>query len=492
MEGENKRKHAESPEILATRALWHLPPCTVNQKALQELCAAAQGRIEEVRVYAAKATDDLIKLRESARERAAYSTDPQATMEAIELRVAYLSEELSRAESSKIAALESELVHADAALERLHDAGAQAVGLPIDVLFPGSASFGYLPLVPAEPSTMCLEPCAVAETLATICAPSSLGSVDVMLHGIPAHSTWVYLPAQIHLSVSRACRSAGELRATTASLCERLRVAAALLPQESGARRRAGHQSPVPLVATCETSESSAGARVTVTFAAPAPGSDAFQVLAELWRGGWGLAVRIALGAALLDVGTLDPARSPGSGVRVFRAAGPVRQPGSLLRACCSAAPSSTTAALRALSNSGSSSNSTEETDAMGRSCLWWACNLGQTALVQALLAAGAEPRARDRGGYTPLHVAAEEGHVSVVRLLLEDPRLDVVAEIAPSGVTPLGCAASGDHVHAVAALLADPRVSRAAVEEAMRMAMSKAMSLLVAYLRRVSDAGRH
>lgn len=488
MEGEKKRNREATfplqvvpPQILATRALWHLPPCTVNFKALQELCAAAQGRIEEVRASAAKATHDLIKLRESAHERAAYSPDPQAMMDAIDLRVAYLSEDLSRAESLKIAALESELVRADAALERLHDAGAQGAGLPIDVLFPGSASFGSLPLEPAEPSTLCLEPSAVVETLATLCAPASLGLADVTLHGVPAHSTWVYLPAQIHLRVSRACRSAGELRAATASLCERLRVAAALLPQETGARRRAGHQPPVPLLATCAMSESSAGVCVTVTIAAPAPGSDAFPVAAELWRGGWGLAVRIALGAALLDVGTLDPARSPDSGIRVFLAADLVRQPGSLLRACCSTAPSSTTAALRALSNGGSS---TEETDAMGRSCLWWACNHGQTALVQALLAAGAEPRARDRGGYTPLHVAAEEGHVSVVRLLLEDPRLDAKAEIAAAGVTPLGCAARGDHVHVVAALLADPRVSRAAVEGATRVAMRKSMALLMAHLR--------
>jgi len=44
----------------------------------------------------------------------------------------------------------------------------------------------------------------------------------------------------------------------------------------------------------------------------------------------------------------------------------------------------------------------------------------GQTAVVEALLRAGADPDARQEGGWTPLHQAALSGNEAMVRLLLE------------------------------------------------------------------------
>lgn len=55
-----------------------------------------------------------------------------------------------------------------------------------------------------------------------------------------------------------------------------------------------------------------------------------------------------------------------------------------------------------------------------GRSPLHWACTRGNTAVVMALLEAGADGSARDGSGKTPLHCAAQVGHTTVVMVLLE------------------------------------------------------------------------
>jgi hypothetical protein len=52
--------------------------------------------------------------------------------------------------------------------------------------------------------------------------------------------------------------------------------------------------------------------------------------------------------------------------------------------------------------------------DSDGWTALHWAAREGQTAALEALLAAGAAVGAADNGGFTPLHVALNRGHAAV------------------------------------------------------------------------------
>lgn len=54
-----------------------------------------------------------------------------------------------------------------------------------------------------------------------------------------------------------------------------------------------------------------------------------------------------------------------------------------------------------------------------GQTALMWAAAQNQTAAVEALLDAGADPRARSGRGFTPLLFAAREGHVDVLEALV-------------------------------------------------------------------------
>ena len=58
----------------------------------------------------------------------------------------------------------------------------------------------------------------------------------------------------------------------------------------------------------------------------------------------------------------------------------------------------------------------------------------------------------------TLLHCAAIKGHVEVVKLLLEDPRVDVRA-VCKEGCSALHSSASEGHVEVVELMLEDPRV---------------------------------
>jgi len=55
-----------------------------------------------------------------------------------------------------------------------------------------------------------------------------------------------------------------------------------------------------------------------------------------------------------------------------------------------------------------------------GGTALHYAAWRGHTAVVELLLAAGADINAKENEGWTALHFAAQEGHVAVVKLLLE------------------------------------------------------------------------
>jgi ankyrin repeat protein len=51
----------------------------------------------------------------------------------------------------------------------------------------------------------------------------------------------------------------------------------------------------------------------------------------------------------------------------------------------------------------------------MDRTALHKAALAGDAERVKELLKKGADPNAQDKDGYTPLHKAAEKGHVEVV-----------------------------------------------------------------------------
>jgi ankyrin repeat protein len=79
-------------------------------------------------------------------------------------------------------------------------------------------------------------------------------------------------------------------------------------------------------------------------------------------------------------------------------------------------------------------------------------CRAGDVERVTFLLKVGAETGARDGRGWTPLHLASERGHESIVRLLL-DKGADVGARTT-SGSTALHWASCRGHASVVRLLL--------------------------------------
>ena len=55
-----------------------------------------------------------------------------------------------------------------------------------------------------------------------------------------------------------------------------------------------------------------------------------------------------------------------------------------------------------------------------GSTLLNKACEEGNAPLVAGLLDVGADINASDYRGYTPLHVAAEKGHLAIVKILIK------------------------------------------------------------------------
>src|SRR5262245_2312407 len=115
------------------------------------------------------------------------------------------------------------------------------------------------------------------------------------------------------------------------------------------------------------------------------------------------------------------------------------------------AAMASDRAAVRALLTAGDDVNAAQGD---GMTALHWAARHGDTDLVRMLIAAGANVRATTRlGNYTPLLMASDLGHAGAIEALIAagaDPK-----GTTASGVTPLMLASASGQVEAVEALLA-------------------------------------
>ena len=115
------------------------------------------------------------------------------------------------------------------------------------------------------------------------------------------------------------------------------------------------------------------------------------------------------------------------------------------------AAMQSDVAAVRALIASGEDINAAQGD---GMTALHWAARRGETDMVRMLLAAGANVRATTRlGNYTPLLLASEAGHAAGIEALIAagaDPKGTTAA-----GVTPLMLASASGQVEAVKILIA-------------------------------------
>ena len=94
----------------------------------------------------------------------------------------------------------------------------------------------------------------------------------------------------------------------------------------------------------------------------------------------------------------------------------------------------------------------------LGRTLLHYAAIGGHVEIVKLLLEdPRVDVRAVDKTGCSALHHAAVKGHVEVVKLFLEDHRVDVRA-VDEDGWSALHDAATEGHVEMVKLLLEDPR----------------------------------
>jgi ankyrin repeat protein len=80
------------------------------------------------------------------------------------------------------------------------------------------------------------------------------------------------------------------------------------------------------------------------------------------------------------------------------------------------------------------------------------ASNNGHVDVVKLLLEKGADMAVANQGGWTPLNSASNNGHVDVVKLLLEAGA--DVAVASNDGWTPLNSASDSGHVDVVKLLL--------------------------------------
>jgi len=89
--------------------------------------------------------------------------------------------------------------------------------------------------------------------------------------------------------------------------------------------------------------------------------------------------------------------------------------------------------------------------DEKGFTPLHYAAREGHVDLVKLLMSYGADLNARNEDEWTPLHKASLHGHVEVIKLLLAGGA-DVNAA-DPIGITPLYLASAHNHTEAIAVL---------------------------------------
>jgi len=134
--------------------------------------------------------------------------------------------------------------------------------------------------------------------------------------------------------------------------------------------------------------------------------------------------------------------------------------------------------ALRLLLEAGARVRSPDEK----KSLLHVAAEIGDEAIVDYLIRRGFDPDAPDASGRTPLHYAAEEGHVAVIKRLLETGRVDLNARDA-EGRTPLMLAARRGKAGVVLLLLsrgADPAIVDRQGKKALDYARGEAKDALL------------
>ena len=89
-----------------------------------------------------------------------------------------------------------------------------------------------------------------------------------------------------------------------------------------------------------------------------------------------------------------------------------------------------------------------------GRTPLHWAAYRNTSAVIDALSRAGADARARDGNGWTPLHWAAYGSDDPAVVNVLKGAGSDMDSRDFVNGWTPLHLAAISEHKFTIAALL--------------------------------------
>ena len=80
---------------------------------------------------------------------------------------------------------------------------------------------------------------------------------------------------------------------------------------------------------------------------------------------------------------------------------------------------------------------------------MYTACYFGHVASVTLLLEKGASVNALNSAGFSPLHIAAQEGHLGVVRRLVKAAGAQIDA-LNKDGATPLYWAAHNGHLETV------------------------------------------
>ncbi len=88
----------------------------------------------------------------------------------------------------------------------------------------------------------------------------------------------------------------------------------------------------------------------------------------------------------------------------------------------------------------------------MGKNLLTLFCSAWAYTIVEVLLEEGAGVNAQDKGGITPLHYAANHGHIKIVKLLLKNEANVNLQD--KNGTTPLHSATNHGYIKIVKLLL--------------------------------------